>query len=146
MRAFLITGGLVFFLDWLSKALLEKVLPWKLVVIPGFFNLVKVRNPGIVFGLGSNLGEQARFLFIGLALLGVGILVGLSRSEKKMRNQIALGMVAGGALGNTWDRLLHGAVFDFLDFHLGPYHWPAFNLADAAITLGLFFYLWGLKK
>jgi len=55
-------------------------------------------------------------------------------------------MVAGGALGNAWDRLLHGAVFDFLDFHLGPYHWPAFNLADAAITLGLLFYLWGLKK
>ena len=54
-------------------------------------------------------------------------------------------MIAGGALGNALDRLIHGAVFDFVDLHWGPYHWPAFNLADAAITLGVGIYLWRLK-
>lgn len=146
MRIFFFTALVVVLLDGLSKSLLSKVLPWKMVVIPGVFNLVKVRNPGVAFGLLATFGEKGRFVFIGLALVGLVVLVWLVRSEKKRGRQIALGMVAGGALGNAWDRFIHGAVFDFLDFHLGPYHWPAFNLADAAITLGLLLYLWGVKK
>jgi len=146
MKTFGFTTLVVVFLDAFSKNLLSKLLPGELVVIPGVFNLVKLRNPGVAFGLFAAFGGKGGLLFITLALVGLVILVWLARSEKKTKGQIALGMVAGGALGNAWDRFLHGAVFDFVDLHLGPYHWPAFNLADAAITLGLLFYLWGLKR
>ncbi len=145
MRLFWITLWGVAFLDALSKAILSKILPPKKVVIPGFFNLVKIRNPGIAFGLFADWGEAGRFILAGLSL-GVLILLIWQARRENARGQIALGMVAGGALANAWDRLWHGGVFDFLDFHLGKYHWPAFNLADTAITLGVVLYLWRLRS
>ncbi|QJA06067.1 signal peptidase II [Thermosulfurimonas marina] len=127
-------------LDLLTKYLLDRGLPPEgLPLIPGFLSLVKVRNQGIAFGL---FREASLGLFWTLAGLAVaGLILWLGRTEKDRGKRVALGLIAGGALGNGIDRLWHGAVFDFVDLHLGPYHWPAFNLADAAIVLGLLLYL-----
>jgi signal peptidase II len=97
-------------------------------------NLVLVRNHGVSFGLLSGLAP-----WWALVALAFAIVAGLSRwlwkSDSRMVSA-ALGMIIGGAIGNVLDRLRHGAVTDFLDFYLGEHHWPAFNLADAAIFCG----------
>lgn len=127
-------------LDLLSKLLLDRVLPpGGLSLIPGLLSLVRVRNTGIAFGLFRGGPGGWFWSFIGLAV--AGFILAWGRTEKDKGRRWALGLVAGGALGNGIDRLWHGAVFDFVDLHLGPYHWPAFNLADTAITLGLSLYL-----
>ncbi|MEN2980451.1 signal peptidase II [Tistrella bauzanensis] len=102
-----------------------------------FFNLVLVHNRGVSFGLLSSGHQYAPYL---LALVGVAIVTRLSlwlgRSSSGVQ-RLALAAIIGGAISNIVDRLDDGAVTDFLDFHLGIYHWPAFNLADVAITCGV---------
>lgn len=102
-----------------------------------FFNLVQVWNRGVSFGM-FNMGESGgRWILVGLALvMAAALLVWLGRVAQR-HLAIAIGAIIGGALGNAVDRLHHGAVADFLDFHLGRWHWPAFNLADSAIVLGV---------
>ncbi len=137
----------VLILDLLSKVLLEALIPpFGLVVIPGFFSLVKVRRPGVAFGLFRELGAPGVWLWAVLGFLAAGLILWWGRAEEDKGRRLALGMIAGGALGNSLDRVLHGAVFDFVDLHWGPYHWPAFNLADAAITIGVGIYLWRFKR
>lgn len=104
--------------------------------VTGYFNLVMVWNTGVSFGL-LQAGQEARWLFILLSLgIVVGLIVWLARAETRAL-ALALGLVIGGALGNVIDRLRFGAVADFFDFHYASYHWPAFNIADAAIVLGV---------
>lgn len=106
------------------------------IEITGFFNLVRVWNRGISFGM---LGGGALPPWL-LALFAGGIVVGLTVWLARVRTPWlggTIGLIIGGAVGNIIDRLTLGAVFDFLDFHLGRHHWPAFNLADAAITIGV---------
>lgn len=103
-------------------------------VLP-FFNLVTVWNTGISFGMFSR-GDNALAL-TGLAVgLTTVLLVWLSRTEHSFLAR-GIGLVIGGAVGNIIDRVRFGAVFDFLDFHALGYHWPAFNVADAAICIGV---------
>jgi signal peptidase II len=108
-------------------------------VIPGFLNLVHTRNPGIAFGLlaDSESAMQTALLVL-FALAAMGLLVWLLATGRAGGRLAGLGLalVLGGAAGNVYDRLRHGGVVDFLDFHLGRYHYPAFNLADSAILLG----------
>lgn len=123
-------------LDQASKAAAAAFLPAPGAerAILGFFNLVHVRNPGVSFGLMPGLGPWA---LAGFAVaVSAGLAVWLARAESRL-TAAALGLVIGGALGNAIDRLRLGAVFDFLDFHAFGYHWPAFNAADAAITVGV---------
>ena len=130
-------------LDLLSKELLFHVLPPSgYTLIPHFLSLVRIHNTGVAFGL---FREWGGLLWSSLGLIVSGLIFWWGKTEKNRGRKIALGLIAGGALGNAIDRLWHGAVFDFLDLHWGIYHWPAFNLADTAITLGLGFYLWRLK-
>ncbi len=137
---------LVLALDLLSKLLLESLIPAPgLELFPGVLSLVKVRNPGVAFGLFRSWGLYGVWVWSVLGLLAGSLILWWGRTEKDKGRRLALGMIAGGALGNALDRLIHGAVFDFVDLHWGPYHWPAFNLADAAITLGVGIYLWRLK-
>src|ERR1700744_1888247 len=102
-----------------------------------FFNLVLTGNRGVSFGLFNNNATMNTTIFTILAaVIVVALLVWMRRSPSTLI-RCALGMIIGGAIGNVIDRLYRGAVVDFLDFHLGDWHWFAFNIADAAICLGV---------
>lgn len=112
------------------------------VEVTPFFNLVVVWNYGVSFGMFNTGSSEGAFIFVGLALAIVGALgVWLARAENGLI-RVALGLVIGGAIGNVVDRLRYGAVFDFFDFHAFGWHWPAFNIADAAITCGVACLFW----
>lgn len=108
-------------------------------IIPGFFNLVHVLNRGAAWGFLDNESiSWQRPLFIGVALLALGFIGYMLKTTNKNDHWMiaGLGMIAGGAIGNLIDRIRSGAVTDFLDFYYGDYHWPAFNIADCALTVG----------
>jgi len=136
LRLGLAIAALVVVLDQLLKTAMLDFLPEPgvAIAVTGFFNLVHVFNPGVSFGLLPNIGP---FILSGFALVVSAILaVWLARAETRLM-ATALGLTIGGAIGNVIDRLRFGAVFDFLDFHVLGWHWPAFNLADAAISIGV---------
>ncbi|MCX8118097.1 MAG: signal peptidase II [Desulfobacterota bacterium] len=109
-------------------------------VIEGFFNLTHVRNPGGAFGILAQRGEGIRsFFFVAFSLLAIGILLILLYRTKPQERILSLSfsLILSGAIGNLIDRVRYGEVIDFLDFYLSSFHWPAFNIADAAITIGI---------
>ena len=139
-------------LKWLGLSLLALVLDQgsKLIVdhsmqvyqsIPllPFFNLTYVRNMGAAFSFLSEAGGWQRWFFAGLALvISLVITVWLSRLQKhETLLAVSLSLILGGAVGNLIDRLAYGYVIDFLDVYYQDRHWPAFNIADSAITLGV---------
>ena len=131
-------SGLVIVVDQVSKILVLSALwPFQGVSVTPFLNLVVVLNTGISFGLFASEGELARYLLVALALIVSIILMRWLASSTNRFVCAALGMIIGGAFGNVIDRLVHKAVVDFLDFHLYGWHWPAFNVADSAITIGV---------
>jgi len=115
-------------------------------VIPGIFDLVYVTNTGAAFGFMAGSKSWLRHLFfVGVAITAL-IFIIYAYSHLKRQNKIftyALGLIGGGAIGNLIDRLRFGSVVDFLDFYLGNHHWPAFNVADSAITVGVGLFLLG---
>lgn len=125
-------------LDQITKLWVQASLDVGTVVeVTGFFNLVHVLNPGAAFSfLANEPGWQKHFLS-GVAVLASVIILFLMRSNSGKRfSMFCLAGILGGALGNLVDRQLHGAVIDFLDFYVNNYHWPAFNVADIAISVG----------
>jgi len=137
----LVVAAVVMLLDLYSKKIVFDFLDRSNLenhtfLVTGFFNLVKVLNKGVSFGMFNNLTDgKYIILVVNLSILAV-LLVWL------YRNQIAylawaLSLIIGGALGNIIDRVRNDAVADFLDFHLFGYHWPSFNLADSAVFLGV---------
>ena len=105
--------------------------------IAGFFNLVLVFNRGAAFSMLSDAPGWQRELFAGIAVAASAlIIVLLARHSADRQFCAGLALILGGALGNLWDRIALGYVVDFLDFHAWGYHWPAFNVADSAITVG----------
>jgi signal peptidase II len=141
MMYLLAVGGMIILLDQLTKVLILHFLPLysAIEIIPGFFNLVHVRNTGAAFSILAGANSVWRqSLFIGLTLFVVAIILfayGRVRPEDRW-TRTAYTLITGGALGNLIDRLRFGEVIDFLDCYVGSYHWPAFNLADSAITVG----------
>ncbi len=130
----------VIVLDQLSKAWLYDYLiagGRRLIEVLPFFNLVTVWNYGVSFGLFNGGQQGGAWAFVILALAIVAALAVWLRRTDRALVAAAIGLVIGGALGNVVDRLRLGAVFDFLDFHAFGWHWPAFNLADSAITIGV---------
>jgi signal peptidase II len=108
-------------------------------LISGFFNLVHIRNRGMAFGIMNRPGtEWAVLLLLGATLGALALLLFWFYRLKPEERGIAfpLSLIVGGATGNLVDRLRLGEVIDFLDLYVGPYHWPAFNVADSAITVG----------
>jgi len=99
-----------------------------------FFNVVRVQNRGVTFGLLS--GTLQPIVLIILSLVVVWFLIDYARKNKNYR--LPASLIIGGAIGNIIDRIVHKSVVDFLDFHFGSYHWPAFNIADSAIVVGVF--------
>jgi signal peptidase II len=139
VRCGLIVALIVAALDQLSKwvVLLWVMNPPRVIDVTGFFNLVLVWNRGVSFGLFQHKSIWGPIL---LGALTVGIIIFLFfwlRSAQTRLTAVAVGLVMGGALGNLVDRIAHQAVVDFLDFHAMGYHWPAFNVADSAITIGV---------
>ncbi len=138
----LIISLFVLILDQWSKYLVQKRLHLfqSFEVIKGFFNLVHVRNKGGAFGIfGGARGELFSSLFILVSFVAIGAILYffIKVNEREKSLLFALSLVLSGAIGNLIDRLVYGEVVDFLDFHLFSYHWPAFNIADSAITLGI---------
>ncbi|MFN5096899.1 signal peptidase II [Limnohabitans sp.] len=105
--------------------------------ITSFFNLVRVHNHGAAFSFLAGAGGWQRWFFTGIGVAAAIFMVWMLRAHPGQKLfSLAISLILGGAIGNVIDRLLHGYVVDFLDFHWGGWHFPAFNLADSAITLG----------
>jgi signal peptidase II len=139
LRLGLLVALPVVVLDQLTKwwILAEVMDPPKTIAVTGFFNLVLVWNRGISFGLFDSDSAWGPILLTALALaIAAGLVVWLRRAESRLA-AAAIGLVLGGAIGNVIDRVRFGAVVDFLDFHAAGYHWPAFNVADSAISVGV---------
>lgn len=131
-------AGAVMLLDQWSKAwILELLATGENRVLTPFFNLVLVHNQGAAFSMLSDAAGWQRGLFSIIALgISAWIAVTLWRHPARSLLNGALSLILGGAVGNLTDRLMRGAVVDFLDFHWLGHHWPAFNVADSAITVG----------
>lgn len=127
--------------DQWTKWLIEAHLPPGLShpLVPGFLDLVHVRNTGAAFGLLAGTGAAASWVLVALACLALGVVLYVSRSfaGSGPGAAVALGLLLGGAAGNLLDRTFAGAVTDFVDVHVAGRHWPAFNVADSAITVAL---------
>jgi signal peptidase II len=140
LRLGLAVAAAVFVVDRVSKELLLGVLRehGPVVELMPFFNLVMVWNRGVSFGMFQS-GEAGRWLLSALAVAIVVGLVAWLRRVEVWYLAVGLGGIIGGALGNVFDRLWYdeGAVADFFDFHVAGWHWPAFNVADAAIVVGV---------
>lgn len=141
-----ITKGILIYMITGGVPLFEPA--WKLIPVPymiaqftDFFNIVFTWNPGASFSLFRSLGETSPFLiiFITGAIIGFISYYLFKKSDKAEKLPIAL--IVGGAIGNLIDRIRFGAVVDFLDFHVGGWHWPAFNIADTCITIGVGLYI-----
>ena len=105
--------------------------------LTSFFNLVRVHNTGAAFSFLAGASGWQRWFFVGIGVVAVVVIVWMLKSHPGQRLfSLALSCILGGAVGNVLDRLLYGYVVDFLDFHYAGVHFPAFNLADSAITLG----------
>lgn len=132
---------LVFAADQAAKHAIEKytTIDYFHVVIPGLLNLIHTHNPGVAFSMFANAHSPAVRLL--LVLFSVGVIVFLfwllatGRAGGKM-GQIGMALIIGGAVGNVADRLTQRGVTDFIDLHVGGYHWPTFNVADSAIVVG----------
>jgi len=129
-------------IDQLSKfAVMSILAPYQGLPVTPFFNLVLVLNTGITFGFFASDDSFTRWTLIVLALIISLVLLRWLASSEGRYVSTALGMIIGGALGNVIDRLIHKAVVDFLDFHLYAWHWPAFNIADSAIIIGVILFV-----
>jgi signal peptidase II len=163
----LLSGGTVLLDQW-TKLLVQQQMQLQesIPIIPNFFSLTYIRNPGAAFGLFVGMDQAFRMLFF-LSITATAIVVigyffwasirddrrlglseqaepaagGASLSQQGSRHgrwmRLGLALVLGGAIGNLIDRVRYGEVVDFLDVYLGAYHWPAFNVADSSITIGV---------
>lgn len=114
-------------------------------IFPGFFSLTHIRNPGVAFGLFADHGSEYKALiFIVFSSIAIAaILVFFYQTPPKNRILlVGLILIFSGAIGNLIDRIMYQEVVDFLDFYYGRFHFPAFNIADSCITVGVDFYLW----
>lgn len=136
IRMSLLAATVWYAFDQLTKWwILETVKPSQIIEVASFFNVMLGWNTGVSFGLLQSFALPSWALALFAIGVSVMLLVWFGRATSKLRI-LALGLIVGGALGNATDRLRHGAVVDFLDFYLGGWHWPAFNMADIGIVCG----------
>ena len=148
MRKWLTIALVVIILDQVTKYAITRAFALhEIVEITSFFNLVLVYNTGAAFSLLADAAGWQRGLFIAIALSASVWIVWLLRQHpSETLFCLALSLILGGALGNVIDRVLYGGVVDFLDFHAFGMHWPAFNVADAAISCGAALLIWDALK
>jgi signal peptidase II len=142
-------AGIIIIVDQATKAAVVHALPLyeSVSIIPYFFNLTHIHNPGGAFGFLANYNSHLRDIFFPVAsALAIGLIVYLysntPRSQPLARTGFSL--ILGGAASNLIDRIRLGVVVDFLDFYIGNLHWPAFNVADSAISIGIMIFLFNL--
>jgi signal peptidase II len=144
MNKWLGIAGLVIVLDHLSKWWISGTMDFQqtIPVLP-FFSLMLVHNQGAAFSFLADAGGWQRWLFIGIGIVATVIIVRLLKTHAhEPRMALALALVLGGALGNLLDRAVLGYVVDFLYFHYHGFAWPAFNIADSAISVGAAILVW----
>jgi signal peptidase II len=148
MHKWLGLAAAVLILDQLTKqAITHTFSLHEMLELTPFFNLVLVYNRGAAFSFLSDAAGWQRELFIAIALAAsIWIAWLLRKYAAQTMFCVALSLILGGAVGNVIDRLLYGAVVDFLDFHALGYHWPAFNVADSAISCGAVLLIWDALK
>ena len=139
-----VISALVIVLDQVTKYWVSQSLaPGAGVPVTPFFNLVLTYNTGAAFSfLSQASGWQRGFFILIAALASLLIIYFIRRYHREKRFSFGLSLILGGALGNLWDRIVLGHVVDFLDFYVQAYHWPAFNVADSAITCGAVLLIW----
>lgn len=138
-RPAFVLAAIVLLLDQATKlCILSLVMqPPQVISVAPFLNLVLVWNRGITFGLFDGPSQIVPWLLVGLALVIIVVLMLWLRRVESLWPTYAIALIIGGAIGNVVDRIRLGAVIDFIDLHAGGYHWPAFNLADTAIVVGV---------
>ena len=148
MPKWLLLSGIVIVLDRITKlAVMRTFTLHESIEVTPFFNMVFVYNRGAAFSFLSDAGGWQRELFIVIALTASVWITWLLRKHPSERLFcLSLSLILGGALGNVIDRILYGAVVDFLDFHAFGWHWPAFNVADMAISCGAVLLVWDALK
>lgn len=146
MRYFLLSlvTGAVVLVDQVTKLEIMQTmhLHESIPVVENLFSLTYIRNPGAAFGLLAGSSSAFRLIFFAVtSLFALGLLgtILMRMPETDWIGQYSIAGILGGAIGNLLDRVRYGEVIDFLDFYVNTYHWPAFNVADAAITVGVFF-------
>jgi signal peptidase II len=142
-------AGLVVLADQITKALIVKHLPLhnSITVIEGLFDITHILNPGGAFGLMADMSVVVRtiiFLFISSLAVGLIFYFYIKTPQDYVFLSLGFALIFGGAVGNLIDRVRFGMVVDFLDFYIGSHHWPAFNIADSAITVGIFIFIYHL--
>jgi signal peptidase II len=135
-------AGSICILDQITKALVvANIAVYATIpVIPGFFNLTHIYNPGGAFGFLARSSSEFRHLFFmvsSFAAMGLILFLYVKTPPKQRLLELALALILGGAFGNVIDRIRIGKVIDFLDVYIKDLHWPAFNVADSAITVGI---------
>ena len=143
-----VISALVIVLDQFTKYWVsQSLVPGAGVPVTPFFNLVLTYNTGAAFSfLSQASGWQRGFFILIAALASLLIIYFIRRYHQEKRFSFGLSLILGGAVGNLWDRIVLGHVVDFLDFYIKAYHWPAFNVADSAITCGAALLIWdGLR-
>ena len=135
-------AGIIVIVDQITKAVIITKLPayHSISVIPGFFNITHIRNPGGAFGFLANHGsEWLSIFFLFVSVSAVFLIIYLYKNTPKTYPLLATGlaMIFGGAIGNLIDRIRFGEVVDFIDCYIGTMHWPAFNVADSMISIGI---------
>ena len=138
----------VFLLDIVSKNFIQKkIIYGEQVEITSFLSLVHFQNTGAAFSFLSDQGGWQRYFLIAISLLAVLYIPWLINQYKKnILIVIGLLLILGGAIGNLYDRISYGYVIDFIYLHIAEFYWPAFNVADSAISLGVLLFLYGSFK
>ena len=148
---YLILAAVIIVLDIWTKALvlaridLHETIP----VIPNFFQLVHVRNTGAAFGIGANASSKLVPLLLNFGAIAVFCVVVVYAMRSAVTDRVlqtGLHLILGGAIGNLLDRFRFGYVVDFLDVYVGTKHWPAFNVADSAICIGIALLFFDMRK
>ena len=140
-KMLLAVSALVLVLDQLTKIYIDRTMELhsSITVIEGFFNITYLRNKGAAFGILANSAWRLPFFLLVSTIAVAVILVVIKRlRDDQVLNAASLSLIFSGALGNLIDRVRLGEVIDFLDVHWQGHHWPAFNIADSAICVGVF--------
>ena len=144
---FIVVAAVVIALDQITKDAISSrfLMHESYGVINGLFNLVYVMNPGAAFGFLSGASAAFRYIFfIGVTFIAILLIIYYLVKSKpgSIVTVLPLTLIFAGAVGNLIDRIRFGAVVDFLDVYIGSWHWPAFNVADSAITVGAILMIW----
>ena len=150
-QLFFAIAFMVTLLDQITKWLVSSRIPLygSMVVIKGFLNLVHIRNTGVAFGMLSGFHVPYRAVLLALISLAAMFFIIMYLRRLQMGQKawlVGISVVFGGAFGNFIDRIMYGEVIDFIDCYVGRFHWPAFNVADSAITVGIAFLLFTIIR